>query len=779
MNTDSETDNASTYTSIDSPHDHTPTAGLIRSVVDEEGLPDGIRGGVGDALTSQSFTAARLNYDVGNDGVRSFTWHTAGLPALTSGGVPINWQLSGNGRSLEGFDDNGDRVIWILHGPATGPYYKLFVEGPLDHRSSRFEDDIKFTVGYTVTDGDGDSADGAVQIIIDDDSGIAHDDSATTASGTPVRVDVLANDEHGADGPGDVIRASVQGGAGVGSVTINPDSTLTFVPHQGFAGDAVIDYTGTDGDGDITSASLTVDVMAGREDGELFVGDNGDNHGSTGPGDDVLIGDLGGKQGLIASGVDYNISILIDESGSMRQPSGTDGLTRLQLLQQNVNLLLTRLAGHDGNVDVQVVRFDDKAHSPRAVDGLNEHNVAGLIAYVNGAAAQGSTNYQAALSAARKYHVAKEDEGDRSLTMFLTDGLPTSYREGGHIVESDVAGAFTPVHKAYQQFLQLGRLSEVHTFGIGEEVAGEPDPAGLLRKDYLDIFDNTETQGTRTITLQDGTEWTSPAGESVIVNTQEVLNAALAQGGPDAPLEVLGDDVLAGGVKADILFGDTVNSDHLRWRDGDTHESFAAGSHDGLGYEGLTEFLKWSVHHGNGAEASDAEIIAYIQDHYRELMDTDRVDGGNDTLLGEGGRDVLIGGGGDDVLIGGRGGDVMWGGFGADTFGYEAGDAGSVRRPAEDEIKDFTLGNTARNPEADRLDLSDLLDDARDHQVSDFLHASQEGDDTVIAVKSDGGIGAHGAGADQFIVLAGVRMGGASSDAFLDRLIDHGQLEVE
>ncbi|WP_290442686.1 MULTISPECIES: type I secretion C-terminal target domain-containing protein [unclassified Halomonas] len=147
--------------------------------------------------------------------------------------------------------------------------------------------------------------------------------------------------------------------------------------------------------------------------------------------------------------------------------------------------------------------------------------------------------------------------------------------------------------------------------------------------------------------------------------------------------------------------------------------------------------------------------------------------------MGKGGGDVLIGGGGDDVLIGGRGGDVMWGGFGADTFGYEAGDAGSVRRPAEDEIKDFTLGNTARNPEADRLDLSDLLDDARDHQVSDFLHASQEGGDTVIAVKSDGGIGAHGAGADQFIVLAGVRMGGASSDAFLDRLIDHGQLEVE
>ena len=92
----------------------------------------------------------------------SFTWHTAGLPALTSGGVPINWQLSGNGRSLEGFDDNGDRVIWILHGPETA-YYKLFVEGPLDHRSGTFEDDIKFTVGYTVTDPSGVQFSGTVE----------------------------------------------------------------------------------------------------------------------------------------------------------------------------------------------------------------------------------------------------------------------------------------------------------------------------------------------------------------------------------------------------------------------------------------------------------------------------------------------------------------------------------------------------------------------------------------------------------------------------------------
>lgn len=47
MNTDSEKDNASTYISIDSPHDHPPTAGLSRSVVDEESLPGGIEGGMG------------------------------------------------------------------------------------------------------------------------------------------------------------------------------------------------------------------------------------------------------------------------------------------------------------------------------------------------------------------------------------------------------------------------------------------------------------------------------------------------------------------------------------------------------------------------------------------------------------------------------------------------------------------------------------------------------------------------------------------------------------
>ncbi|WP_301271158.1 type I secretion C-terminal target domain-containing protein [Halomonas sp. DN3] len=237
----------------------------------------------------------------------------------------------------------------------------------------------------------------------------------------------------------------------------------------------------------------------------------------------------------------------------------------------------------------------------------------------------------------------------------------------------------------------------------------------------------------------------------------------------------LGSDILSGDSRSDIIFGDTVNSDHLSWRNGDTGEIFVAGAHDGLNYGGLIDFLTWSNTAGNGLAPTEDEIIDYVQDNYLALMDTERVDGGNDTLRGGGGNDVLIGGGGDDLLIGGSGNDEIWTGFGSDTIAYQPLDAGSTSNPATDEIKDFTLGNIFTGAEADKLDLSDLLENARSDTVSDYLDASQRGSSTVISVRSEG---ASGSGVDQVITLNGISMGGASSDSFLARLLQDGQLEV-
>ncbi|MBY5926040.1 MULTISPECIES: type I secretion C-terminal target domain-containing protein, partial [unclassified Halomonas] len=107
------------------------------------------------------------------------------------------------------------------------------------------------------------------------------------------------------------------------------------------------------------------------------------------------------------------------------------------------------------------------------------------------------------------------------------------------------------------------------------------------------------------------------------------------------------------------------------------------------------------------------------------------------------------------------------------------GDAGTVTLPSTDVIKDFTLGTFGVDENADKLDISDLLQDATAQDVDDYVRAHQEGEDTVLSVKTRGGIGDDGEGAEQVITLIGVDMEGDSSTSFLSNLISRGQLEVE
>ncbi|MCJ8285857.1 Ig-like domain-containing protein [Halomonas sp.] len=304
-------------------------------------------------------------------------------------------------------------------------------------------------------------------------------------------------------------------------------------------------------------------------------------------------------------------------------------------------------------------------------------------------------------------------------------------------------------------------------------------------------------------------------GEVNIVNSADELNAVLDGSDTFTGLQTLGSDTIDGTSRDDLIFGDTVNSDHLSWVNGDTGERFDAGEHDGLGYQGLYEFLTWGTSDvrlqddGSLAETGEPpiagkpsgeapgkdEVLNYIRDHYRELLDTERKDGGADTLKGGDGDDTLIGGGGsdtlygeegDDLLLGGAGDDTLAGGLGADTFAWVLGDEGVVGDPADDVITDFHVApagvDASQDPEADVLDLSELLQgyDKDDDQQSlnDYIHAEQEGDDIVLYVKSDGNLADDNGNADQVITLEGVANAAPSPDDFLTQLLNQGQLDV-
>ncbi|WP_146951016.1 retention module-containing protein, partial [Halomonas cupida] len=114
------------------------------------------------------------------------------------------------------------------------------------------------SISVTVTDADGSTATGSLDIAIIDDVPAAADDATTTDEDTPVTVDVIANDIRGADGA--VVTDASLLDSSQGSVVLNEDGTVTFTPAPGFEGDALIEYTLTDGDGDTSQATLTVTV---------------------------------------------------------------------------------------------------------------------------------------------------------------------------------------------------------------------------------------------------------------------------------------------------------------------------------------------------------------------------------------------------------------------------------------------------------------------------------------------------------------------------------------
>jgi len=139
------------------------------AVVEEKSLPGGTANHDGLAGPSTIDTGL-LGYDFGNDGIGGFAWHMDGLPSLSSQGSSIDFRLNGNERSLIGYSQDGDRVLSIqLTDVATGSY-KVALARPLDHPAQGSEDAISFDVGYRVTDADGDSANGSLGIIINDDS---------------------------------------------------------------------------------------------------------------------------------------------------------------------------------------------------------------------------------------------------------------------------------------------------------------------------------------------------------------------------------------------------------------------------------------------------------------------------------------------------------------------------------------------------------------------------------------------------------------------------------
>ena len=116
------------------------------------------------------------------------------------------------------------------------------------------------TVGYTVSDGSLTSASTlTLSVTAVNDAPVAVADLASTPVNTPVTLAVLANDSD-PDGDALSVTGAVLSTPSQGSVTVNPDGTLSFTPASNVTGLVVITYTVSDLNGGTRTATVTVNV---------------------------------------------------------------------------------------------------------------------------------------------------------------------------------------------------------------------------------------------------------------------------------------------------------------------------------------------------------------------------------------------------------------------------------------------------------------------------------------------------------------------------------------
>ncbi|UCR84268.1 T1SS-143 repeat domain-containing protein [Pseudomonas chlororaphis] len=209
--------------------DDTPTAAgtAEAGTVDEDGLANGIAGGVGDVAGEATVASGSVTgiFQSGADVPLSYALSsdTSGLPALSSGGVALVYSVAGDTLTAQA----GAVDVFTFSLSAAGAYSFTLLQ-PLDHPAGNDENDITINLGTMLqaTDKDGDTVTAAAEKLV-----ITVDDDTPTAAGTAeagtVDEDGLANGIAG--GVGDVAgEATVASGSVTGIFQSGADVPLSY-----------------------------------------------------------------------------------------------------------------------------------------------------------------------------------------------------------------------------------------------------------------------------------------------------------------------------------------------------------------------------------------------------------------------------------------------------------------------------------------------------------------------------------------------------------------------
>ncbi|MFL1524653.1 type I secretion C-terminal target domain-containing protein, partial [Pseudomonas sp. O230] len=160
------------------------------------------------------------------------------------------------------------------------------------------------------------------------------------------------------------------------------------------------------------------------------------------------------ERSVVAAEIDTNLLLVIDVSGSMKDGSGVDGLSRLELAKQAISALLNKYDDL-GDVKVQIVTFSSGATDKTSV----WVDVATAKSVISGLTAGGNTNYDAAVAVAQTaFDTNGKLTGAQNVGYFFSDGKPNE----GDIGKTDEAN--------WKAFLEENHIKN-YAIGLGNGVS--------------------------------------------------------------------------------------------------------------------------------------------------------------------------------------------------------------------------------------------------------------------------------------------------------------------
>jgi Ca2+-binding RTX toxin-like protein len=530
--------------------------------------------------------------------------------------------------------------------------------------------------------------------------------------------------------------------------------------------------------------------------------------------------------------LDTNLMIVLDTSGSMNDPSGITGLTRLQAAVQSIEKLLDKY-DNLGAVSVRLVTFAD---THKAL-GTSWVSVAQAKIDLGKLTASGGTNYDYALGDAQTAFAtaAGKLSGAQNVSYFFSDGNPTlsdtfptdNFIQDGSTTQTNLGdGIDTGEETTWKNFLNDNQIKS-YAIGLGtgvsatylNPVAYDGQATENLNGTVVTSLDQLDT--TLADTFNDSTSGnlvTSTSGtalalmgadgfarvESVTVDgVAHAFNAA-------APIlkvrTALGGDLTVDmntgaytyGAPGQYVGQKTENvSFSLADKDGDTVSSSLAIK---LQHTLVLTGVPTADLHGASAVGEPEFMMG--RDGNDTLVggdEADRIygDNGNDSLTGGKGDDVIYGGDGNDIIdagegadtiSGGIGSDTLTGGLGSDVFVWHFADAGtSAANRAVDTIKLFDAA--AASAGGDVLDLRDLLQGEHTNTLQNFIEFDTTTANTLIKISPTGGFtngNATNAAETERIVLENVNIRtalglttGATDTQIITKMLEQGKLLVD